>query len=421
MPQLPPSRLENDLFAAASTRRPRRPEKSGERLFAIAQAEIPDGTDVVENLTELPLPGRTFVVTSVSAADNAPPVTLPSFIAGPENQLVAASFGRLLAEPPVNGHAHSAPLSSDPAGRHPSTPRLIAIHGPTGSGKTHLARGLVRCWQRRCGSESAEYLTTIDFRREFIAAIDSNTVKQFRQRLRSRQLLAFDGLDHLPRDQHLLAELRNTLDQFEETDKIILVTATLPIATLPNLSPDIRSRLAAGLVLQLAPPGTSARQRLATQTAAALGRLLPDEAACRLANNVRGTANDIFGAVLELCANAPAPRGDRTLPPDQTEPYLASLATRRPALHEIIAVVARYYRIPQRILKSGSRKQVTVLARATAIFLAREIAGCSYENIGRALGGRDHSTIMHSYRKILHDAQHDLATELTLEELRRIL
>jgi chromosomal replication initiator protein len=363
---------------------------------------------VVELLTELPLPGRTFVASGMAAAIDSASATLPSFVAGPENRLVAAAFDRLLSQ-----HL------PDRERRRPTS--LFALYGPSGTGKTHLARGVVRYWQQRCGAESGEYLTSTDFRRELADAIEAKCVDEFRQRLRTRRLLALDDLDKLPDDPHLLEELRNTLDALDECGSIVIVTSARPASALSNLSPDLQSRLAAGLVLQLAPPGGAARQRLVQQAAAALHRSVSDAAANGLAGAISGTASDIFGAVLELCANLPPSASDGMVTDAQADDYLASRNARRPSLREIVSVVSKYYRVPQKVLKSSSRKQSAVYARATAVYLARELAGLSYENIGAALGGRDHTTMMHSYSKIRQASLHDLATREALEELRRIL
>ena len=86
-------------------------------------------------------------------------------------------------------------------------------------------------------------------------------------------------------------------------------------------------------------------------------------------------------------------------------------------MREIIAAVARHFGLPQKQLKSQSRRQSIVTARAVAIYLARELAGASYEQIGRALGGRDHTTIIHNYRKIERERSHDPAVQEAIEEL----
>jgi chromosomal replication initiator protein len=117
----------------------------------------------------------------------------------------------------------------------------------------------------------------------------------------------------------------------------------------------------------------------------------------------------LFGAVFELCATTS--NGEEVTP----------RAARQPQLREIIAIVARHFGLPQKELKSSSRRQSIVTARAVAIYFARELAGASYDQIGRALGGRDHTTIMHNYRKIERDRVRDPAIQEAIELLTRVI
>jgi chromosomal replication initiator protein len=295
---------------------------------------------------------------------------------------------------------------------------LLAFYGPSGVGKTHLVRGLVEHWQAHRGANSAAYVTAADFRRECLAAIRDGAVVEFRRRFRTRELLAIDDLQQLPSDEYLMEELRYTLDDCQEAGRFVLVTSPRAASLLSNLSADVRSRLAAGLVLQLAPPGPAARLQIVSQTSAALGRRLSGDAIRQLVGRTPGTAHELIGTLFQLLSATPI---NAVTDLEQVDEYLSARAARQCTLCEIIAVVARYYGLPQKVLKSDSRKQAAVLARATVVYLARELAGASYEQIGRALGGRDHSTIMHNFRTIQRDRQRDWQTQETLDDLRRIL
>jgi chromosomal replication initiator protein len=280
-----------------------------------------------------------------------------------------------------------------------------------------LVRGLVRTWQSRHDPHCAEYFTAGDLRREFAAALDADRVTDFRRRVRGRRLLAIDDLHQLPDEPYLLQELRFTLEEYEQDGGFVVVTSTRPTSTLANLPPDLRSRFAGGLMLQLAPAAESARQHIVHQTAAVLGRPVNGEVASRLAAGVPGSVNELIGAVLELYANSPTPNEEAQF----ATRLLATRAARQPTLREIIAIVAKYYKQPQAVLKSSSRRQSAVLPRAVIVYLARELGNHSYDSIGRALGGRDHSTIMHNYRKIQSARQHDLGLQSALDEVHRIL
>jgi chromosomal replication initiator protein len=363
---------------------------------------------VVDQITEIALPGRSVVShRGGPASADETRVNLPAFVAGPENRLVAATVAQLLDR----ADSQASLATSD---RTYTLPLVLALFGPSGVGKTHVSRGLVRHWQNRRGPASAEYVTAQDFRRLFNEAMSDNSVLAFRDRFRTRELLAIDELHRLPGDDYLLQELRATVDSLEERGSIIVVTSTQPVTSLSNLSTDLRSRLASGLMLQLAAPGIAARTRIVQHVSSALGRPLPDEVVHRLAAGLHGTASRLIGAIFELCA-------DLRKSTDQAGDLLAAVDSRRPTLPEIVALVARHYGVQQRLLKSSSRKQCLVRARATVIYLARELSDASYEQIGRALGGRDHTTIMHNFRKVQRERQHDFAMQETLEDLRRIL
>jgi chromosomal replication initiator protein len=173
-----------------------------------------------------------------------------------------------------------------------------------------------------------------------------------------------------------------------------------------------------GLVLRLAPPEDAAREQIIRHVSAVLGRPLSDQAAGRLAAGVTGTVNDLFGALFELNADN---SGRAASDVRRVERYLATRAARRPSLQAILRVVGKHYAVPQKVLKSASRRQAVVFARAMAVYLARELAGVSYQRIGAALGGRDHSTMLHNYRKIVRRLDRDSACRDAIDELRTLL
>jgi chromosomal replication initiator protein len=201
----------------------------------------------------------------------------------------------------------------------------------------------------------------------------------------------------------------------------MVATSTRPVTALPTLSPDLRSRLASGLMLQLAPPDIAARIRIVRQISEALGRPLSDNAVEQLAEGLQGNASRLIGAIFELCAELAELRQGTGSSSDGAARLLEACDKRLPTLREIVSLVARHYGVSQKLLRSNSRKQCLVRARATAIFLARDLTKASYEQIGQALGGRDHTTIMHSFRKVERERQHDLAMQETLADLRRLL
>ena len=363
---------------------------------------------MLDCVIEIPLPGRILAPPGAAVRGKGTRDPLPAFVAGPENRLVASAIGELI----------ESAKSNDCAPGKRFAPSVLVLFGASGTGKSHLAHGVVRHWQSRLGDDSARYVTAADFRHLLNDAIKRQAELEFRAEYRGRQLLAVDDLQHLPADDYAWQELRHTLDDYEDRGATVIVTSNESVATLANVPADVRSRLACGLALQLAPPSESARIRIIEQVAGALHRPISPAAIELLARGIDGTANSLFQAIFELLApTAGHPRNDAA----RADQVLAARAARKPTLREIIAVVARHQGIPQSQLKSGSRRQSIVFARAIIVFLSRELAGTSYEEIGRALGGRDHTTIIHNYQKIDDQRTHDLPLQQTLEDLRRIL
>jgi chromosomal replication initiator protein len=351
-----------------------------------------DGADVIDYLSEIPLPGRAFAPAAAHDDSRPPKSTSFGFIAGAENRLVASAVSRLMQP------------ASENAG-----PKLLALFGRSGTGKTHLAHGLVRHWNTSRGEGTAIYLTASDFYRGLLDAIKRETTGEFHRTLRKSQLVAIDDLHQLPDAGYVSRELRFVLDGFEESGGTVIVTSQRPVGTLANISSGVRSRLAAGLSLQLAPPAGTARIHIIRRAAETLGRPISEQKATRLAGSIDGTANDLFGAVFELCVAT------------GSDEAITRRSARQPQLRDIIAAVARHFGVPQKQLKSSSRRQSTVTARAVAIYLARELTSSSYDQIGRALGGRDHTTIMHNYRKIDRERTLDAAIQEAIELLTRII
>jgi chromosomal replication initiator protein len=293
---------------------------------------------------------------------------------------------------------------------------VLVLFGVSGTGKSHLAHGAVRHWQLQLGDDAALYTTAADFRHLLNDAIKRQAEHAFRTEFRGRRLLAIDDLQRMPADDFAWQELRYTLDDYEERGATVIVTCSEPLASLPHVPNDIRTRLADGLALELAMPGDAARVRIVRQAAAALHQRISDEAASRLARGIEGPATALFQAIFEFFA----PTNGRTVSDAvRAERLLAARAARRPTMREIVAAVARRQSVPQAQLKSGSRRQSAVLARGLVVWLARELADASYEEIGRALGGRDHTTIMHSYRKIDEERTRDPQLQEALVKLRR--
>ncbi len=346
---------------------------------------------MVDGVTRIEFPGCELGSTAACAAP------AKTFVAGPENRLAAATLERLLNGDSASFFASEFWLD------------LLVISGPNGTGKSHLARGLARHAVQKFGEQAVVYFTARDFARELRAAHSEKSLEGFRDRLAAASLFVLEDLQSLPQSGFVQRELRDTLDVLQEKKRLVVITAREQPACLAALEPGLRDRLVAGLGIRLSLPGIEARQDL-LQLAAKAREITLDEDQCRnLALRVDGPAPRLWQALSETEI--------------QTKTGLKSAAKVHPPvrLKQIIAVVARYHSLTQAGLTSSARRKSLVHARGIVVCLARSLTNLSFAQIGQGLGGRDHSTIMHSMRITQQLATTDPLTQQALDKLQHIL
>jgi chromosomal replication initiator protein len=215
-------------------------------------------------------------------------------------------------------------------------------------------------------------------------------------------------------------ELLGRIDEKLDSGAWVVVTADRVPGQLTNLMPAIGSRLEAGLTLPLASPGLAVRRAFLRRAAARHGLPLEPHEIDELAQRLPATMRQLTGAVqqaklAQLTESSTEPSEvSRTSTPDA-----AAVRPLRP--DEVFAVTARYFGISQAALKSASRMRSLVHARSVAMYLARELAGCTLQEIGQLLGGRDHTTVLHACRKIDKSASQEVTLQEELADLRRLL
>ncbi len=352
---------------------------------------------VVNGVTRIDLPSCLDDLEQDSTRDSG--VALPCFVAGPENRLATVAIERLLA---ADQGAAASPCFNP-----------LVLTGPTGSGKSHLARGIARHFHQdfshpSLGGNAVEYFSALDFARQLRSAREDGELELFRERLSNLSLLIIEDLQRLPQRAFIQRELRDTIDVLVAADRTVLLTAQQSPATMMKLEAGLRDRLAAGLTVQLRPPGIEARQEILQLVAASRDVGINSDQLAVLAKKIDGPAPQLLRALAEL-ELAKSTGEDLT---DLRQPI---------QLNQLIAVVARYYSLTQAALRSPTRRKSLVHARSVVIHLARKLTNLSYAQIGHGLGGRDHSTIMHAHRNMQRLLADDPATQQAVDQLQRIL
>lgn len=324
----------------------------------------------------------------------------PLFVVGPENRLVEAVLAAV-------------------SGGEPGIYNPLVLHGPSGSGKSHLAWGLAQLWKTQLGRK-VEYDTADDFARKLIDARHTHALEDFRARYRRANLFVLEHLERVSNQPTAQEELINTIDALLSSGGQVLITAASAPGEIPNLLAGLAGRLVAGLVVALALPGVEARAEILR--ALARGRHLDvSEAVVRvLAEGLRSSPAELQGVVarMESAVRIEGKALDVELARELVSQHRGQ---HPPDLRRIAGCTARYFSLRVAELRGPSRRQAVVKARGVAMYLARRLTYESLEQIGGYFGGRDHTTVLHAFRKMegllstepaIHEAVRKLEHEL---------
>ncbi len=312
---------------------------------------------------------------------NEPLAAAEAFFAGPENALV-----RALPEAAV----------ADPIDFNP-----LVLYGPCGVGKSSVAHALTAKRRVRLGLKNVVATTGAELARGLAEAIEADSVADFRLRHHHCDVLLIDDLDQLaskPAAQHfLLAALESLLHR----GSLVLATLRQLPQAVDALLPTLRSRLAGGLVVPLAPPGILARKELVRQAAARVSQPLDEAVIEQLAGGATRltTAAKLRHAVFELAVAAEVLR--RPIRPLQVTRWLAQQSPETTSVcRRVTTLICEQAGLTAAKLRGKSRSQAVADARSLAMYLIRRLCGLTYSEIGRLFGRRDHTTVLHSCQKM---------------------
>jgi chromosomal replication initiator protein len=352
--------------------------------------------------TQAALPMRE---SSASPTNLNPKYTFESYVVGSSNEFA---------------HAACQAVAKSPGEKY----NPLFLYGPTGLGKTHLMQAVGNEIHRRDNSKRIEYLTSETFTNEFISGIMKKKTTAFAEKYRAVDVLIIDDIQFLARAEKTQDEFFHTFNTLHQANKQIIISSDKPPQALMGLEERLRSRCAAGITVDIQPPDLETRAAILQTKAMAQGLMLPLDVIDYLVRHAQVNVRELEGALTQLLAYCEM-RGEEPTVAAATQ-LLAGQAAARPKIKPlspklIIERVASYFDLHTADIIGTKRDKEIVVPRQIVMYLMRHDMSLSFPKIAANVGGRDHTTAMHSVSKIEKQLEHDDSLQNEINSIREQL
>jgi len=318
-----------------------------------------------------------------------PKFTFGSFVVGACNQFAAAA-AKSVAENPSRSY------------------NPLFLYGGVGMGKTHLMHAIGRELMSRHGTMRIVYTSSERFMNEMIACIRTERMPQFHQRYREADVLLIDDIQLLGNKERTQEEFFHTFNELHDHQKQIVISSDSPPKDIPGLLDRLRSRFEWGLIADIQPPDLETKMAILDKKAEAEAVELPDDVRTFMASKTKSNVRELEGALVKLIAYSSLTGTQINLQmAQQVLKHLVHVQDRKVSIDAIQKAVAERFEIKQSNLKEKSNTRKVVYPRQVAMYLVKELTDASLPEIGRAFGGKHHTTVIHSINKIEQTRHHD--------------
>ncbi|HTI33069.1 MAG TPA: chromosomal replication initiator protein DnaA [Miltoncostaea sp.] len=364
-------------------------------LFEIRGADLEVDIEVAP--AETRVPAETAATADPAPAARVQPTAMPPRRAsGLQPRFTFEAF----VTGPSNRFAHAAALAVAEAPARAYNP--FFIYGGVGLGKTHLLHAIGHFVAANHAELALTYVSVETFTNEFINALRDGGIRSFKDRYRSTDILLIDDIQSLQGREQTQEEFFHTFNALHDSGKQIVISSDRPPKQIATLEDRLRSRFEMGLITDVQPPDIETRIAILQKRVQADRYVIHDPEvlafiAARVSTNVRA----LEGALTRVVAHGSI--SGRRIDVDLAGEVLEDLfpaAEGTLSIEVIQGEVCRYYNVSHEEITGDKRTRRIVLPRQVAMYLSRELTDASLPQIGRAFGGRDHTTVMYAVQKV---------------------
>lgn len=298
-----------------------------------------------------------------------------------------------------NQFAHAASLAVAEAPGKTYNP--LYLYGGVGLGKTHLMHACGHAIKQRNPHLRVSYLSSEHFMNELINSIRYDKTQGFREKYRSVDVLLIDDIQFMAGKERTQEEFFHTFNTLYEQQKQIVISSDCPPREIPTLEERLHSRFEWGLIADLEPPDLETKVAILKRKAETMGFFIPDDVALFIAGRVKNNVRELEGSLIRLVAISSL----RGIPvsKDLARDAIRNIASEESGvitIEQIQKAVASSYKLTVDQLVSKNNSRQFSFPRQVAMYLCKKLTKHSYPEIGRAFGGKHHTTVIHSFEKI---------------------
>jgi len=292
------------------------------------------------------------------------------------------------------------------------------VYGGTGLGKTHLLQAVGNSIKEKYPNKKVHYITLEKFATDFVNSLQGNKANSFKEKYRKYDLLIIDDIQFIGKMEKIQEELFHTFNTFYENNKQIIFSSDKHPNYIPELADRLKSRFAAGMIVDVTEPEYESRLAILKVKLVELGIDLEQEIIEYVASAIQGNIRELEGSLNTIVCqyrlkNKPLSVSEvKNLLKNNIKPK------KNVAIKDVVKLVSDYYNLEEASIYEKTRRKEIVKARQVVMYLLREDFNVSYPLIGQKLGGKDHTTVIHSFLKIKSDLKTDPQLQQELEQIR---
>jgi chromosomal replication initiator protein len=339
----------------------------------------------------------------INKEDNLNPrYTFESFVVGPFNELAYAAAQAVIKNLGI-------------------TYNPFFIYGSTGHGKTHLIQAMGNAVKAIDPSKKIYYFNSEKFVNDYVASVQANKVSQFKEKYRKYDMLIMDDVQFLSGKEKTQEELFHLFNIMKDSNKHIVFSCDKHPNFVTGLEDRLKSRFAAGMVIDIPAPDHESRVAIIKAKCNSINLFIDDEIIEYLADSIKGNIRDLEGVInLIVCQTETK---NKVLNLNEVKDLVKNSIKQKKLLSykEVVKIISDFYKIEEESIYEKTRKKEVIKPRQIIMYILREDFSISYPSIGEKLGGRDHTTVIHSCEKIKREVKLDSLLLKEIQEIRSII